>query len=87
MIKPAGAIGCHDRDVLSSIDQSDLKLAAGCVRLYAGKRLIEPSNSSVVGLPTILKFNRSDGSQVFVGSSFLAADPGIGSIENDRTEW
>lgn len=85
MVKPAGAIGCHDRDVLSSIHQSDLKLPAGCVRLYAGERLIEPSNSSG-GFTDYLEVQRSDGSQVFVGSSFLAADPGIGSIEDDRTE-
>ena len=85
MIKPAGAIGCHDPDALSASSKSDLKLPDGCVRLYAGERVIEPSNSSG-GFADYLKVQRSDGSYVFVASSSLATDPGIGSIEEDRPE-
>lgn len=85
MVKPAGAIGCRDRDVFSTIDASALKLPTGCVRLYAGERLLEPSNSAG-GFADYIEVQRADGSILFVSGSLLALDPGIGSVEEDRRE-
>ena len=75
MVKPVGAIGCRDRDVFASIGPSDLKLPAGCVRLYAGERLIEPSNSGG-GFADDIEVQRADGATLFVSSASLARDPG-----------
>jgi hypothetical protein len=85
MVKPAGAIGCRDRDAFSSANISDLKLPAGCVSLYAGERLLETSNSSG-GFADYIHVQRADGSMLFVSSSLIALDPGIGSIEEDRPD-
>lgn len=85
MVKPSGAVGCRDRDLVRTLDIKDQHLAAGCVRLYAGERLLEPSNAGG-GFADYIEVQRADSSTVFVPSSMLAADPGIGSVEEDRPE-
>lgn len=83
MLKPAGGIGCQDADALKSIDATQLTLPAGCVRLYAGERVIEQPNGAA-GFADYIKVERSNRSKVFVSSSSLVADPGIGSVDDNR---
>lgn len=85
MVRPSGAIGCRDRELLKVVESTGSTPPAGCVRLYAGERLLEPSNSGG-GFTDYIAVHRADGSLIFVLSSLLAADPGIGSVEDDRPE-
>ena len=82
------ALGCRDRDVLTELQSGDAaaQLTApreGCVVLNAGERLLDLPGMAV-GFDDYLQLERHDGSVVFVHSSAVVSDPGIGSPSEDR---
>lgn len=85
MVRASGSIGCQVRDTLAALPNGgdSGKLPEECSRLYDGERLIEQPRPGV-GFDDFVLVQRADGSQVFVRNDALAADPGIGSISDDR---
>lgn len=87
MVKSSGVIGCHDRATLAAIDLAQAPTTPPhdtCVELFAGERLLDQQEVGV-GFNDYIRVQRHDGSTVFVKSSAVVADPGIGSPE-DRAE-
>lgn len=88
MVKSA-TLGCETRETLVELDRagapqtSDDAPRAGCVVLDAGERLLEQHEIGM-GFSDTMKMQRRDGSLVFVRSSVLVLDPGIGSAIEDR---
>jgi hypothetical protein len=81
-------LGCGDREVLTELQSKDAgaQLTSprdGCVVLHAGERLLDLPGMAV-GFDDYLKLERHDGSVVFVPSSAVVSDPGIGSASEDR---
>ena len=81
-------LGCSDRDVLAKLQSQHAATQltaprAGCVVLHAGERLLDVPGMAV-GFDDYLKLERHDGSVVFVRSSAVVSDPGIGSASEDR---
>ncbi len=89
MVKASDVFGCRDRETLIALEASgaapEQAPPAGCVMLYSGERLIDQPEVGV-GFADIIRVQRHDGSTVFVRSSALVADPGIGSATEDRPE-
>jgi len=90
MVEASGALGCRDREKLVEHEAAhasrvpDGAPPEGCVALYPGERLLDQPEIGV-GANEVVRVQRSDGSIVFVMSSAVAPDPGIGSIE-DRAQ-
>jgi hypothetical protein len=81
-------LGCKDRDVLTELQSKDAAAQLtspreGCVVLHAGERLLDLPGMAV-GFDDYLKLERHNGSVVFVHSSAVVSDPGIGSASEDR---
>lgn len=88
MVKSSGQIGCRDRDVLVRLESagaSATPLPDGCVVLYSGERLLDQSEIGI-GFADYIRVQRGDGGVVFVRTSALVSDPGIGSVTDDRAE-
>lgn len=87
MVKGSNAVACLDRQALIDLDGSQSApgsaLPAGCLGLYSGERLLEQTELGG-GFNRYLKVERSDGSIVFVRAAEVVADPGIGSVSEDR---
>lgn len=83
----SSTLGCSDRDVLTELQSQDAaQLTApreGCVVLHAGERLLDLPGMAA-GFDDYLKLERHDGRVVFVHSSAVVSDPGIGSASEDR---
>ncbi|MBA2127514.1 hypothetical protein DLM45_14965 [Hyphomicrobium methylovorum] len=91
MVKPSGGFGCRDRDALMQLNDHvaaqlrDGVPPAGCVLLYSGERLLDEPEAGI-GFADALRVTRADGSTLYVQSSAVVADPGIGSVIDDRSE-
>lgn len=88
MVKSSGVLGCDDRETLVALDGADQLQGhppGGCVELHSGERLLERADVGA-GFHDYMNVQRSDGSTVFVRGSALVADPGIGSVTDDRPE-
>ena len=86
MVKSSGAVGCDTQAKLIEHEgHAAPPLPDGCVALFAGERLIDVPEVGV-GFNSYLRVQRSDRSIIFVASSAIAADPGIGSVSEDRPE-
>lgn len=88
MVK-SSTLGCVDRDVLAAISNDSetgdkfTNPREGCVVLHSGERLLDVPGMAA-GFDAYLKLERHDGSLVFVPSADVVADPGIGSVSDDR---
>ncbi len=91
MVKASDVLGCTDRDSVAAIDAaggpSALKTPVpdSCVRLYMGERLIERPNAAA-GFDTYIVAQRADGTEIYVPTNALTADPGSGSLSDDRPD-
>lgn len=91
MVKSSGGLGCRDRETLVELDATQTSQTregappAGCVILYSGERLLDQMEVGG-GFNDYMKVQRGDGTMVFVHSSAIVADPGIGSVTEDRAE-
>lgn len=86
MVNPSGALVCKDRATLMQQDASASvdRPPEGCRALYPGERLLDQPEVGV-GFDGYMRVQRHDGSFVYVRSSAVAPDPGIGSTL-DRAE-
>ncbi|MCC7252545.1 hypothetical protein [Hyphomicrobium sp.] len=87
MVK-SSTLGCRDRETLVKLDaagasQSLDALPAGCVVLDAGERLLDQPVMGG-GFSDYVELERRDGSMLFVRSSAMVPDPGIGSVYDER---
>lgn len=91
MVRSSGELGCGDRETLVSAfasqnaSERSARPPAGCVELYAGERLLDQPEAGA-GFNDYMRVQRGDGSTVFVRSSAVVPDPGIGSVTDDRPE-
>ena len=90
MVRTVDVPACRDNDALARLDSetasgalSPKALPAGCISLYSGERLIEQTQLGQ-GFVKYMKVERGDGSMLFVRSSDVVSDPGIGSVSEDR---
>lgn len=89
MVKGSGTLGCRTRDDIAAKDtaggvpQPDGATKGACLPLYAGERLLEQTEVGV-GFNTYMRVERHDGSILFVPASALVADPGTGSMTDNR---
>jgi hypothetical protein len=82
MVKASGTWGCKDRAVLA---QASDAVAPGCMALLAGERLLDMAEVGV-GFSDHVRVQRHDGSIVYVATDAITADPGIGTLSEDRPE-
>jgi hypothetical protein len=87
MVK-SSTLGCQDRETLVALDKAgaaprDGIPPAGCVLLDTGERLLDQPRVGG-GFDDYVKLQRRDSSMVFVRSSEVVRDPGIGSVFEDR---
>lgn len=86
MVKSSGILACDTREKLMERDAAagaSGSVGGGCVMLSAGERLLDKPEVGL-GFNPYLRVQRSDRSVIFVPSSAIAADPGIGSVTEDR---
>lgn len=88
MVK-SSTLGCRDRETLVARDADgpaqvpDGPSEDGCVVLDAGERLLDLPGMGG-GFDDYVQLQRHDHSVVFVRSSALVPDPGIGSVYDER---
>lgn len=89
MVKSSGVLGCRDRATLIALEAATQTGEGappdGCVVLFSGERLLDQPEVGV-GFAETLRVQRHDGSTVFVSSSAVIPDTGIGSPIDDRAE-
>jgi hypothetical protein len=83
MVK-SSTVACKDRETLAALEAGhSFRTPDGCVALEAGERLLELPGTAT-GFDTYVKLQRHDRSLVFVRSSAVVPDPGIGSVYDER---
>ncbi len=83
MVK-SSTLACRDRETLAALDAAgSAQVHDGCVALEAGERLLELPGMAG-GFDAYVKLQRHDRSLVFVRSSAVVPDPGIGSVYDER---
>lgn len=83
MVKTS-TLACRDRALLEAFDDAQAPdVPDGCVMLDAGERLLELPGMAG-GFDTYVKLQRHDRSVVYVRSSSVVPDPGIGSVYDER---
>lgn len=91
MVKPSGALACRSAAMLNELAEIETAGArrtaetSGCIVLSPGERLVDQPEVGV-GFSGHLRVQRRDGMILYVSPFSIAADPGIGSIEEDRPE-
>jgi hypothetical protein len=89
MVKSSGVVGCRDRATLTALEAArrtdETAPPEGCMVLFSGERLLDQPEVGV-GFAETLRVQRHDGSIVFVSSSAVIPDTGIGSPIDDRAE-
>ena len=91
MVKGSGTLGCRTREDFAAHEDGRTKppvappsgAKSACVALYAGERLLEQAEIGV-GFNEYMRVERHDGSILFAPISELVADPGTGSVTDNR---
>jgi hypothetical protein len=83
MVK-SSTLACRDRETLVALDAAgSAQVPDGCMALEPGERLLELPGMAG-GFDAYVKLQRHDRSEVFVSSSAVVPDPGIGSVYDER---
>lgn len=90
MVKGVDVVACSNRQTLVDLDAAPAAgpshiAPEGCITLYSGERLLEQPQAGQ-GFDRYMRAERGDGSVFFVRNSDVVADPGIGSVSEDRPD-